>query len=87
MIGIVAEREALQSLEAAAEQRCTGEHDQRERYLRRDERVPDAAPCTRLRAGASVVTEWRRELAARRKHRWENGEDEHRGQCDADSQR
>src|SRR5690242_21696665 len=65
MLGVVAERETLEPLEAADEKSRTDEHDQRERNLEGNEDAPRLPSGARRTSGSGVETERRRELAAR----------------------
>ena len=64
MISDIPQVLALQSLEAPGEQRRARQHHHRQRDLRRNERLPNAAPATRLRAGARIKAQRRQESGA-----------------------
>ena len=57
MVGFVAEIESLETLEAADEKAGAGEHDHRECHLRRDQRLPKAAPPSGLGSRTRVDPE------------------------------
>ena len=78
MVGVVTEIESLEMLEAAHEKAGTGEHDHRERHLRRDQRLPKASPPSRLGSRARVDPEEKGKIPSRGEERREDAEEQHR---------